>query len=72
VNHEVSAPERIIATFEFEGLPEPGHVALEATVFEALPSNRTRITARSVYLSVADRNGIVASGMEHGVNEARC
>ena len=37
VNHEVTAPERIIGTFEFEGLPERGHVILETAVFEALP-----------------------------------
>jgi len=29
VNHEVLAPERIIDTSEFEGLPEKGHVSLE-------------------------------------------
>src|SRR5216110_1772783 len=29
VNHTVVAPELLISTFEFEGLPEIGHVALE-------------------------------------------
>jgi uncharacterized protein YndB with AHSA1/START domain len=29
VNHEVNAPERIIGTFEFEGLPKKGHVILQ-------------------------------------------
>src|SRR5437867_6068669 len=36
VNHEVVAPERIIGTFEFEGLPERGHVALQTAKFEAM------------------------------------
>jgi uncharacterized protein YndB with AHSA1/START domain len=27
VHHEIVAPERIIRTFEFEGLPEKGHVS---------------------------------------------
>ena len=67
VNHEVLAPERIIGTFEFEGLPEGGHVALETTRFEALPGNRTRITTQSVFQSVADRDGMIQSGMERGV-----
>src|ERR1700709_766274 len=40
VMHEVTAPERIIQTFEFEGLPERGHVALGTTIFEELPGNR--------------------------------
>ena len=67
VNHDVTAPERIISTFEFEGLPESGHVILETTKFETLPGNRTRVTTQSVYQSVQDRDGMVASGMESGV-----
>lgn len=67
VNHEVLAPERIIGTFEFEGLPEKGHVALETVRFEELPGGRTRVTTQSVFQSVADRDGMVESGMERGV-----
>ena len=69
VNHEVLAPERIIGTFEFEGLPEAGHVMLETTRFEALPGGRTRITSQSVFQSVEDRDGMVQAGMETGVVE---
>ena len=67
VNHDVTFPERIISTFEFEGLPESGHVILETTKFESLPGNRTRVTTQSVYQSVEDRDGMVAAGMESGV-----
>ena len=67
VNHDVTAPERIIGTFEFEGLPESGHVILETTKFESLPGGRTRVTTHSVYQSVEDRDGMVAAGMESGV-----
>jgi uncharacterized protein YndB with AHSA1/START domain len=67
VNHEVLAPERIIGTFEFEGLPESGHVILETARFEALPGDRTRVTTQSVFMSVADRDGMIAAGMERGV-----
>lgn len=67
--HEVTAPERIIQTFEFEGLPERGHVTLDCTTFEALPGNRTRVTVHSVCRSQADRDAMMASGMESGVNE---
>jgi uncharacterized protein YndB with AHSA1/START domain len=66
VHHDVSAPERIISTFEFEGLPEPGHVILETTRFEDLPGDRTRVTSQSVYQSVEDRDGMIAAGMESG------
>ena len=67
VVHDVTAPERIIQTFEFEGLPESGHVALETAKFEALPGDRTRLTTQSVFQSVQDRDGMVQSGMERGV-----
>ena len=67
VCHEHTPPERIIQTFEFEGLPEKGHVALETTKFESLSKDRTRVTVQSIFQSVADRDGMVQSGMEHGV-----
>jgi uncharacterized protein YndB with AHSA1/START domain len=68
--HEIAAPERLIRTFEFEGLPEKGHVSLETARFEALAGNRTRLTIQSVFQSGMDRDGMVQSGMEHGVNDS--
>ncbi len=68
VFHEMSE-ELMIQTFEFEGLPESGHVILDTMKLEALPDSRTRITIQSVYQSVADRDGMIQSGMEKGLNE---
>lgn len=68
VFHEVS-PERMIQTFEFEGLPESGHVILDMMKLEPLPGDRTRITIHSIYPSVEDRDGMIQSGMEHGINQ---
>jgi uncharacterized protein YndB with AHSA1/START domain len=68
VFHEVS-PERMIQTFEFEGLPESGHVILDTMRLEPLPGNRTRISIQSVYQSVADRDGMIQAGMETGLNQ---
>jgi uncharacterized protein YndB with AHSA1/START domain len=70
VNHEVTAPSRLIDTFEFENLPETGHVSLETAIFEELPGGRTRITEQSVFQSVADRDGMMQGDMEEGVNES--
>ncbi|HMK53921.1 MAG TPA: SRPBCC family protein [Methanobacteriaceae archaeon] len=70
VNHEVLAPERIIGTFEFEGLPEKGHVILQTVKFEAMPGDRTKMVAQSVFQSVEDRDGMIQSGMEEGVNDS--
>jgi uncharacterized protein YndB with AHSA1/START domain len=69
VYHEIVAPERIIGTFEFDGLPERGHVILGTTRFEELPGGRTRLVHQSVFQSVQDRDGMIASGMERGVND---
>ncbi len=70
VHHEITPPERIIRTFEFEGLPEKGHVSLETVRFEALPGHRTRLVTQSVFQSVADRDAMLHSGMEEGVNDS--
>jgi uncharacterized protein YndB with AHSA1/START domain len=59
VHHEVTRPERIISTFEFEGLPEPGHVTLEMATFEELPSEKTKVTAKAVFQLVAYRDGML-------------
>jgi uncharacterized protein YndB with AHSA1/START domain len=67
VYHQVIAPERLVNTFEFEGLP--GHVALETLVFEDIEGG-TRIVNSSIYQSIADRDGMVQSGMEVGAAES--
>jgi uncharacterized protein YndB with AHSA1/START domain len=69
VCHEVS-PDLIIQTFEFEGLPEKGHVTLDTTRFEEMPGGRTRIVIQSVFQSVSDRDAMVQSGMERGVKDS--
>jgi uncharacterized protein YndB with AHSA1/START domain len=64
--HEMSVG-RMVQTFEFEGYP--GHVSMDSMTLEELPNNRTRITILSIFQSVADRDGIIESGMERGVND---
>jgi uncharacterized protein YndB with AHSA1/START domain len=70
VNHEVLAPERLIDTFEFEGLPEKGHVSLQTLKLEELPDGRTKLNIQVVFQSIADRDGMIQSGMEAGLNES--
>ena len=48
VYHEVLTPERIIGTFEFDGLPETGHVIMGTTKFEDLGGGRSRLVHQSV------------------------
>jgi uncharacterized protein YndB with AHSA1/START domain len=70
VFHEVLEVSRIIDTFEYEGLPENGHVSLETAKFEEVPGGKTRLTVQSVFQSVADRDGMLGSGMKEGVSES--
>jgi len=46
----------------------PGHVSLETCTLEDV-NGRTRLTVRSVYQSVQDRDSALSSGMEEGVIE---
>ena len=66
VFHGDQTPDGMLQTFEFEGWP--GHVSLESVTFEE-HDGKTIIRNHSVYQSVADRDGMIASGMESGVNE---
>lgn len=64
---KVSPPERLINTFEFE--PMPGHVIVDTATFEDL-DGKTKLTVTSLFQSVEDRDGMLASGMEGGANES--
>ena len=66
VFHDLKENESIVQTFEFEGMP--GHVCLESLRLEDADGG-TLITATSVFQSVEDRDGMVQSGMETGVND---
>jgi len=70
IYHEVRSPEKIVSTFEYEELPEPGHVLLDETKFEELPGNRTKIVDKNIFLNVEDRDGMLQSGMEEGMNDS--
>jgi uncharacterized protein YndB with AHSA1/START domain len=67
VYHEVRSPERIVDTFEFEGMP--GHVSLETCTLEEI-NGKTKMTGRSVYQTIEDRDNMLRSGMEEGVFES--
>ena len=67
VYHDILSPERIVNTFEFEGTP--GHVSLETAIFEDV-GGRTKVTSRSVFQSVEDRDEMIKAGMEEGVLES--
>lgn len=63
---EVTPPERIVQSWEWEGMP--GHVAIETMELEDL-GDRTRIVVTSLWHTTEERDGMLASGMEGGMND---
>jgi uncharacterized protein YndB with AHSA1/START domain len=63
---EIVPPERIVQTFEFEGMP--GHISVE-TLTLVEQDGKTTYTSTSVFDSVQDRDGMLQSGMEEGASE---
>ncbi len=63
---EIVRPERIVWTFEYEGVP--GHISVQTLTLEE-HDGKTTMTARSVFDSVEDRDGMLESGMESGAAE---
>lgn len=66
VYHEITSPERLVYTFEWEGLP--GHILLE-TVTLVEQNGKTLLTDSLVFQSIEDREGMIQSGMEQGAAE---
>jgi uncharacterized protein YndB with AHSA1/START domain len=65
---EVTPPERVVQTFEWDGMP--GHVALETMTLEDLGDGRTKVVTTSLFHTTEDRDGMLQSGMEGGLNES--
>jgi uncharacterized protein YndB with AHSA1/START domain len=61
------APDRIVQTFTWEGMPDG--VALETLRFEDLGDGRTRLHAQSLVDSFEARDAWLKSGMETGVDQ---
>jgi len=58
--------DKIISTFEYEGIP--GHVLLSTVTFVDR-DGKTELMERSVFQTLEDRDGMLKSGMEGGVKE---
>ena len=61
------APDNMVQTFEFDGAP--GHVSLDSQKLEDIGNGRSRLKARTVFQSVADRDAMAESGMAEGVED---
>ncbi|MBA2597629.1 MAG: SRPBCC family protein [Chloroflexia bacterium] len=64
---EVVPPERLVSTFEFEGMP--GHVLVDTATFTEV-DGKTKVTVTSLFASGEDLQGMMDSGMEAGARES--
>ncbi|HKD65808.1 MAG TPA: SRPBCC family protein [Candidatus Binataceae bacterium] len=65
---EVSPPERLAMTFEWDGAP--GHVAVNTITFHDLGDGRTKLVSASLFHTTEERDGMLKSGMEAGMNQS--
>lgn len=65
---EVTPPERLVYTFEWDGMP--GHVVVDTVTFEDLGNGRTRVVSTSLFHTTEERDGMIESGMAEGLGQS--
>jgi uncharacterized protein YndB with AHSA1/START domain len=65
---EVTPPERVVQTVEWDGMP--GHVIVEHMTLEDLGDGRTRLVTISQFHTPEERDGMMHTGMEGGLNQS--
>ena len=65
---EVTPPDRIVSTFEWDGMP--GHVIVNFMTLVDLGDGRTKLIVTSLFHSTEERDGMLQSGMEVGMNQS--
>lgn len=65
---EITPESRIVQSFEWDGMP--AHVIIETMTLEDTGDGRTKLNVHSLFLTAEDRDGMVQSGMEGGMNES--
>lgn len=65
---EVTRPTSMVQSFEWDGMP--AHVCINFAEFQELPGGRTRVVSRSLFHTSEERDGMLQSGMEKGLEES--
>ena len=55
-------------TFEWDGMP--GYVAIDTVTLEDLGDGRTKVVSTSLFHTAEERDGMLKSGMETGLNQS--
>jgi uncharacterized protein YndB with AHSA1/START domain len=65
---EIRPKDRVVQTFEWDGMP--GYVVLETAEFTELGDGRTKFVTTSLFFTTEERDGMLQSGMEEGLNQS--
>ena len=65
---EVSPPERLVMTFEWDGMP--GHFVVNTITLQDFGDGRTKLVSISLFHTIEERDGMLKSGMEAGMNQS--
>ncbi|HJU69670.1 MAG TPA: SRPBCC family protein [Gemmatimonadaceae bacterium] len=65
---EVTPQDRIVQTFEWDGMP--AYVIIETLELTDLADGRTKIVTTSLFHTTDERDGMLQSGMEEGLNQS--
>lgn len=65
---EVTPPERLVSTFEWDGMP--GYVIINSMTLVDLGDGRTKMLTTSLFHTGEERDGFLQSGMESGLNQS--
>ena len=65
---EVTPPSHMAMTFEWDGMP--GYVAIDTVTLEDLGDGRTKVVSTSLFHTAEERDGMLKSGMETGLNQS--
>lgn len=65
---ELVKPERIVQTFKWDGMA--GHEVVDTLMLQDLGGNRTKAVTTSLFHSKEERDGMLQTGMEDGLNQS--
>lgn len=65
---EIVPKERIVQTFAWDGMK--GHALVDTATFQELSGGRTKVVSTTLFKSREERDGMLQSGMEAGMNQS--
>jgi uncharacterized protein YndB with AHSA1/START domain len=65
---EVAPPERIVTTFEWDGMP--GYVIIDRAEFEQLDDGRTKVVDTSFFFTQEERDGMLQADVAEGITRS--